>query len=953
MKKLLFCLLGIVFALSTIAQTVPNVTRKGKKERNVTLIGEVYDSFTKAKLGAHITLMAADSTVIDTMTCWTWGTNSYYQFKIPAVQQDLIIKGSLDGYEDAYLNYELRYLARNRFFELPRMLMKKKAQEDIWREDSLGGVVVRGTKVKIAYRGDTIVYNASAFNMPEGSMLDGLIRQMPGAEIKSNGDIYINGEKIDYLTLNGKDFFKGQNKVMLDNLPYYTIQNIKVFHQSTKQSKLLGKDIERKEYVMDVNLKREYHRGYMGNVEVGAGAPLLKEGTHDARYLARLFGLYYTDHSRYTVYGNLNNINENRTPGGEGEWSPSNMPQGLQKTKQAGFDFSTEDADKNFQEEGHVNVQWSDALNETRTTAETFASEGSIFRGAWSSNRQKDVRMNIHNEFTLQKPFILFSRLSFNYADGRSTADSQDSTYRAAVTNRTFVNSLNKYRQLSGDAMVTLYKKLSWGDYYGISAMGSFSKNDPSDAFSRQITRYVTTGKEDLRHRYNDTHSDSYNWQVSALYNFSLFNNWNIRPRIAYQQSQQTNHDSNYRLDWLGNMTPRSLSWLPSTRDSLLSVIDTDNTSYTQHFMRNYQAEVSINKATDDYMLELLLPYQHSAERVRYKDASLDTIAHRHFNQLKPQLNFYMWKGGMKQIIYRLDIDQPELASLLPTDDTTNPLIIRVNNPELKKHIAHNITLRYSTNIDSLKRNFSSWADLRIERNNWGTRTLYNKDEGSYIFMNDNVNGNWSTSLGVSYSFPLDKQKLFVLDIETDASYNHNVDFDVQYFSSNDDSDDIPDHKVFSTVNNWQVHGHPQLRYQKEELTATLSGNITWRNSTGTRENFQRINSFDFDYGTSLNYTIPVVKIGVSTDLRMYSRRGYYSSIMNDNHLVWNAQLTRAFMKGKLTAKLQAFDLLHQLSSTQYSVNAQGRTETWQNCIPRYFMFSLMYKFTQRPKIKK
>ena len=70
--------------------------------------------------------------------------------------------------------------------------------------------------MKLAYRGDTLVFNASAFNVPDGSMLDALIRQMPGAEMKSNGDIYVNGKKIDYLLLNGKDFFKGKNQVMLE-----------------------------------------------------------------------------------------------------------------------------------------------------------------------------------------------------------------------------------------------------------------------------------------------------------------------------------------------------------------------------------------------------------------------------------------------------------------------------------------------------------------------------------------------------------------------------------------------------------------------------------------------------------------------------------------------------------------------------------------------------------------
>ncbi len=146
------------------------------------------------------------------------------------------------------------------------------------------------------------------------------------------------------------------------------------------------------------------------------------------------------------------------------------------------------------------------------------------------------------------------------------------------------------------------------------------------------------------------------------------------------------------------------------------------------------------------------------------------------------------------------------------------------------------------------------------------------------------------------------------------------------------------------------LHNRLQLQYQYEDLSTTFSCNITCRNSTGDRQGFVDINAFDFDYGASLTYTIPWVKVSLGTDIRMFSRRGYYSDMMNDNHLVWNAQLSRSFLKNKLTAKVQAFDLLHQLSNTQYSINAQGRTETWNNCIPRYVMLTLQYKFSKMPK---
>lgn len=60
---------------------------------------------------------------------------------------------------------------------------------------------MRATRIKFFHKGDTLVYNADAFNLPEGSMLDELIRQMPGARIEANGEIFINDQKIDYLTL--------------------------------------------------------------------------------------------------------------------------------------------------------------------------------------------------------------------------------------------------------------------------------------------------------------------------------------------------------------------------------------------------------------------------------------------------------------------------------------------------------------------------------------------------------------------------------------------------------------------------------------------------------------------------------------------------------------------------------------------------------------------------------
>ena len=116
---------------------------------------------------------------------------------------------------------------------------------------------------------------------------------------------------------------------------------------------------------------------------------------------------------------------------------------------------------------------------------------------------------------------------------------------------------------------------------------------------------------------------------------------------------------------------------------------------------------------------------------------------------------------------------------------------------------------------------------------------------------------------------------------------------------------------------------------------------------------FETLNVTDFKYGLSARYTIPKLKTTIFADGNMYSRRGYGSSELNTDDFVLNASVSQSFLKGKLIARIEAFDLLHQLSSTQYAVDAQGRTETWYRSLPNYVMFHLVYHWNRNPKKQK
>ena len=940
MKRILTTIIALTAVMALWAQADSTKVKK-KKERTVELSGEVYDSFTKAKVKALMTLMRKDSTFVDSMTCWTWGTSSYYEFKVPAKNDDFIIKATADGYEDTYMNYNLRHIARNSWFELPRMLMKKKqrSDDDVYKEVGLNGVVVTGTKVKLAYRGDTLVYNASAFNMPEGSMLDGLIRQMPGAELKDNGDIYINGKKVDYLTLNGKDFFKGQNKVMLDNLPYYTVKELKVFDKSTKKSELIGHDVEKKDYVMDVQLKREYNRGFMGNVEGGLGT--------DNRYLARLFSLYYDDHSRVSVFGNTNNINENRRPGGEGQWSPSNMPQGLLSSKQAGLHVETEDADKNWEDNLDATFEWDDADYSSRTSSERFASDGNIFGGNESWSRNKNFRFNASDYFQIKKPITIWGYLYAAYSKGERTSGSQDSTYREAIINRTLNDAISRIRNLTLGGSIGMHHKFAWGDYITWGFSGSFGRTKPSDSWDINRTYYAQVDSTEVRHNYADTHSDSYNYEADFGYTFQLLNRWFISAEASYTQDKDNSNNLRYRLDRLKE-DKQQTEWLPSTHQLLESAMDMNNVDEQQMLTRKVRASFDITHSTDDEYFSIQLPITTTHERLNYNDfTSLDTIARRSYVEFRPSINWSRWgkKNGLSGLGYNMSMSRPSLADLMPVDDTTNPLVHSINNPNLKPTISHSASITFKFNNDSTRHFSRIWSNISLTQRSIGTRTSYDATTGAYTYMQDNINGNWNWNLSGNYEQPLDSAKRLTFEQQANVNYSHSVDFPILYIASSQQQSD----EDKSIVNNWTLNEHLSLSYQKGDLTCGVSGEINWRSSTSNRDDFQRISAFDYNYGANLRYTIPWLKLYVGTDIRMHSRRGYQSEMMNTDDLVWNAELSRSLFKEKFTLKLTAFDLLHQLSNKQYSINAQGRTETWNNCIPRYFMFSVTYRFTQKP----
>ena len=970
----LFLSLFLLFPFIIISQN--NDT---KKENFIQLRGSVKDSFTKMGLGdARISFYDEDGSWLGNGFVMTFADrpkkDNMFWKDVPRKRAKYRFHAECEGYEPADMWYELKNPGRNKVITLPDLLMKrdfKSLNKEI--ECDLDEVVVKATKIKMQYKGDTIIYNADAFNLPDGSMLDDLIRQMPGAELKDNGEIFINGRKLDFLTLNGKDFFGNNSKIMLDNLPYYIIDKLKVFEQSTVRSKALGHDVDAKLYVMDVRLKKEYSVGYLGNVTVAGGT---KE-----RYLGKLFGLRFTDNTRISLFGNTNNVNEKRKPGADSEWTPSDMTVGIENRHNGGVDIMHDDNDGRFTENGNITFSWTKTTGETHVASESFLNSGNAFGRNISNNNTKNFNINLDNTFTLKKPWFIDFRTTASYnkqnsgynstgASFNSDPDSYGTTVsildsllisnlsgdlRDITLNYTTNRNKGESKTLSLGQTARLLKSLKWGDDLEINAGINFNTAKAHD-FSLYYLDFLHSESEDgeYRNRYNDSPGHDYNYNAKVLYRFNFMNQMNLELSYCYNQIYRYADRSKYRLDQIDgwDYDDHTFGVLPSSCEIIRMGLDKQNSHTTGYMNKNNDFTVFFTKwffEVHKFVIGGIT--KNINERNDYMSEVIDTLMNR--NQwiftpdvtygYYPKKNANWWNSYT--IRYQMIVDMPDMNLLVPVYNDYNPLAIRVGNSDLRNTINNFVLL-------SLNNQGRGWgmfhgARLNIRKDMIATGFTFDKETGVYTYKPENVSGNWYVNIFQNINKNLDKAKLFNISHHLGYDFYKNVDLTTVV----DNQDAVTGFSARSTVKTNIVNETLHLTYSKGFLKLGTSGMLTFRNSTSERDDFMDINVWDFSYGVNGHYTFPW-KLHFATDLKMYSRRGYSDSSMNTNDLIWNASVSRPFFKGKFVTIIQGFDMLHNLRNVTYNINGKGLTEVWNRSIPSYLMLHLQYKFHKNPKKK-
>ena len=958
---------GFIFILMTVCIC----SSFGQDNRERRIYGQLVDYVTRKELNnAKVTLMTTDSAVVDTSRTWYEYTPKYNCYSIPVkTEGKYILLAESEGYEPQFFPIDIKFHRRETYIYLPQMTMKRKQ-----KVHKIDEVVVTATKVKFYHKDDTLVYNADAFQLAEGSMLDALIKQLPGAELKSDGRIYVNGRFVESLLLNGKDFFKGDNTIMLENLPTYAVNTVKVYEKTGEFSKFIGKDIiNDKQFVMDVNLKKQYNIGWMGNVDAG--------GANHDMYMARLFAMRSTDHSRLSFYGNINNLNDFTTPS-TSDWTPDKMPYGRLTTKSFGVNLNIDDREKRFTYAGNANYSRYDNHVIQNTFTTNFLSGGNTYDRHVQDADLSNTFVNTNHTLYLT-PGGDDARVSIDIRQGASYTDRKQELDILSATSEETWNGFNDFisvlsvpvlsdelrnRLINRQIQNSYYRIKTWDTYLtadmkikiphcedalGFKVSGSLNGGDYNYFDRKQIDFFrENPASTDFINRFKDgTPSRGYSYNIEANYHYSLGQSDYLTFIYGFNQDYINTKESLYRLEQIdgwGVGTEHPIGTLPSVREYLPS-LDAGN-SYRGALIENahtltvgYTLKVYDNKKSRMYFTPALIA-RVKRERLKYQRAELDTAFARTNILVTPSFtmkwNTKDWKEDIR-FDYKMDMSTPNMLYCVSFVQDSDPMVTtNYGNRNLKNRQSHSFSISYNNTRNIL--NFRPSAGFNVSRNDVAMGYVYDRATGRREYSFYNVNGNWNMYLNMNANGTLDKKKRLTFSSATAWNYYNSVDMI---------GDDLASAPVKSTVRTSVLSENVNFSYSLGKHSIGVKGSFAWTNSSGDRDDFTTINAYNYNYGMTGTVSLPW-KFVLETDFTVYSRRGYEESDMNDDNFVWNARLTRSFFKGKLTLRADAFDILHQLKKVERSINTQGRVERFYNTPPRYVLLHAIYRFNVFPKKK-
>ena len=826
----------------------------------------------------------------------------------------------------------------------------------------LKGAVVTAMAQKVTLKEDTFVYNSAAYRTPEGSVVEELVKRLPGAEVSDDGTIKINGKEVKKILVDGKEFMTGDTKTALKNLPTSIIDKIKAYDEKSDLSKVTGIDDGEEQTVLDFNVKKGMNKGLMSNIDLGIG--------NKDRYSARGMGGYFNSNNRFMLFGNANNTSD-RGFGGGGPRRGFGGGNGLNASKMLAANYNYEEKNK---VKFNTSLRWNhnDGDVWSRSASENFMGSSSSFSNSLSQkfSRSDSWNGNIRLEWMpdtmtniLFRPSISWTTndsrsmglsASFNQDPYQYTEDplSDEGIEKMdevdAVINRQKSVSLSNSTNNNIRGMLQLNRKLNnKGRNVTLRMDAKYTDKDSKSISLQNAHLYLVQNEAGLdstyqTNRYNLTPSKDYSYSAQTTYSEPLwkatFLQFSYKFTYSYSKSDRSTYDfSKYSFDGInpeygawGNYLGRLDGGLGDYRDDKLS-------RYSEYRNYTHDIQVMMRFVRQKYNLNfgVMIQPQRSKFIQDYQGKYVDTV--RTVTNVSPTLDFRYRFSKMSnlRVNYRGTTSQPSISQLLNIVDDSDPLNVSMGNPGLKPSFTQNFRLFYNNFVQNHNKGVMTYINFSTTSNSISNKVTYDETTGGRISRPENINGNWNVMGAFMFNCSIDSAGVWNINTDTNLGYNHYVSY-----LSLDKSQDSQKNTTQNTTWNERL----SLSYRNDWLELSLDGTLAYNHAKNKLQPNSNLDTWQFSYGPSMTLTAPW-GTSLNTSLSCSSRRGYSDASMNTDEFVWNAQLSQGFLKGKpLTVMLQFYDLLHQQSTFSRAISSVSRTDTEYNAINSYAMLHVVYR---------
>lgn len=784
------------------------------------------------------------------------------------------------------------------------------------KEVALDEVVISGKSTPITIKKDTIEFNTIAYKPRENDVVEDVLKKLPGVAVGSDGAITINGKQVKEVMVDGKKFFLNDPKMATQNLPADIIDRIQIIDKKSEQAEFSKIDDGETDKVINLTLKQDKKKGYFGNIRGGVGTT--------SKYDASMrLGAFKGGTQLFTT-GNFNNINRGGRGGGRSSY-PNPGQNGIVKTGSGALNLNSQLNEK-VVANGSYRFSYGNTTKNTSTIRENFDDKGN-----YKSNNasESDVFSRSHNVFTRFEYTIdslnslVFSpSVQYSNGDNRSQRNSFEYDSMGGLVNSENINSSSE----------------SDNKNYGFDLLYRKAFKKSRQTFSIQLSGRQTenSGNEYTKQENYYAINDSTNFRNQNVLTGSSNDNVNTRMVFTYPLAKQLTFEANYQMRYTNNTSNNNAyDFNPSTNEydivNLIYSADYRNRIFANTFGGRINL-VAGKIITNIGVSGLLTNQDYHNQR---GGNELDTTMK--YSSISPSFIFSYRPSDSHAFDFNYTgrSKEPLVDQIQPIQNPNTPNLILLSNQNLLEEFTHNFSFSFDYFNRTSFWSASNYLMLNLTKNSIVSQT-YRDELGKNYRRAVNVNGFYNignfTSIGKSLF-----NNRFHLSSTTSLNYSHTPGFvnEIKYFTNQLIAGEI-------------IRSSLSLEYLELGINGGLDYSwIDYQGLDGDSRNGKNNTSYatlsvDGNVTTYLPWNIEI------NSTVSFSRKYGEMASNGDNSILWNASISRKFLKRKeLDVSFIAFDILNRYKPFNRNVSSNFIEETTFTTISQMFMVSVSYNLNR------